>query len=225
MDPEDWYHQTLTSIPFLTSEQIDALATQMQTAADQHAEDVRQARDQLIRSHLPFVRSIALQYRHNGMLLLDDLIGWGNVGLVLAVDAYALEYNTTLRAIAEKYIRTQIRSAIRYEYHRRRTRAFSDVSAHEPHWPLGSPLEADRRSCSSSALAEDDDLIARACGLIRKLPPREAVVLRLHFGLDGHEPHTIKAIAELLGKKPQWISVLKMRALQRLKRMLSDEQD
>jgi RNA polymerase primary sigma factor len=49
------------------------------------------------------------------------------------------------------------------------------------------------------------------------LPAREAKVLRMRFGFDGETPHTLKAIADVLGVSRERVRQLEKRAIRRLR--------
>jgi len=49
------------------------------------------------------------------------------------------------------------------------------------------------------------------------LPDREARILRLYFGLDGEEPHTLEAIGQQFSVSRERIRQIKDRALVRLR--------
>ena len=52
---------------------------------------------------------------------------------------------------------------------------------------------------------------------LRTLPPRDAKVLRLYFGLDGGREHTLEEIGGLLGVTRERVRQLRDRALKRLR--------
>ncbi len=52
---------------------------------------------------------------------------------------------------------------------------------------------------------------------LRTLPPRDAKVLRLYFGLDGGREHTLEEIGSMLGVTRERVRQLRDRALKRLK--------
>lgn len=52
---------------------------------------------------------------------------------------------------------------------------------------------------------------------LRSLPPREAAVLRLNFGLDGEEEHTLEAIGSAFGITRERVRQIRERALKRLR--------
>lgn len=70
-----------------------------------------QARAKLIRSNLRFVISIAKQYKNRG-LLLEDLIGEGNLGLIIATDRFDPDKGYHFISYAVYWIRQSILRAI-----------------------------------------------------------------------------------------------------------------
>jgi RNA polymerase primary sigma factor len=52
---------------------------------------------------------------------------------------------------------------------------------------------------------------------LQSLPPRDAKVLRLYFGLDGGREHTLEEIGGLLGVTRERVRQLRDRALKRLR--------
>lgn len=72
----------------------------------------RAARDQLIEANLPLVVSIARRYEGHG-LPLDDLVGEGCVGLVMAAERYDPMMGTRFGTYATFWIKKEVRLAIR----------------------------------------------------------------------------------------------------------------
>jgi len=71
-----------------------------------------EAREQLIRSHLPWVIRMATRLTAKRPHELDDAIGWGNVGLIRAVDRFNPDRGTRLSTYASWWIRQAIWSAL-----------------------------------------------------------------------------------------------------------------
>lgn len=60
-------------------------------------------------------------------------------------------------------------------------------------------------------------LVDRLAALVETLPPREQLVIRRRFGLDGADPHTLEILSGQLGVSRERVRQLEMRALQRLR--------
>lgn len=71
----------------------------------------RRAGDELVRACLPFVVSIALQYRRWG-IPLEDIIQQGNLGLLRAAKKFDPERNVRLATYAAYWIRAEIREYV-----------------------------------------------------------------------------------------------------------------
>jgi RNA polymerase primary sigma factor len=93
---------------------------------------------------------------------------------------------------------------------------------------LDAPLDPDgERSLIDRFVADEQgDAEARAMDkflseeidrALRTLPPRDAKVLRLYFGLDGGREHTLEEIGGMLGVTRERVRQLRDRALKRLK--------
>lgn len=52
---------------------------------------------------------------------------------------------------------------------------------------------------------------------IGQLPEREQRVLKMRFGLDGHDPASLKQCGEVLGITVEGVRKIETRALERLK--------
>jgi RNA polymerase primary sigma factor len=69
----------------------------------------------------------------------------------------------------------------------------------------------------AEAQAMDKFLSEEIDRALRTLPPRDAKVLRLYFGLDGGREHTLEEIGGMLGVTRERVRQLRDRALKRLK--------
>ena len=97
----DAYIQAVGSIPVLSKEDEQSLATRFR-----ESEDLDAARD-LVMAHLRFVVHIAKGYTGYG-LPLNDLIQEGNVGLMKAVKRFDPSYDVRLVSFAVHWIRAEI---------------------------------------------------------------------------------------------------------------------
>ena len=98
------YLEEIRKLPLLTPEREKELAVQI-LAGDQSA------RDEMIRSNLRLVVSVARRFTHRG-LSLADLIAEGNVGLIRAVEMFKPKFQTRFSTYATWWIRQAIRKAI-----------------------------------------------------------------------------------------------------------------
>ncbi|NLV68392.1 MAG: RNA polymerase sigma factor RpoD/SigA [Spirochaetes bacterium] len=99
-----WYLDQINRIPLLTREQEDTLARATRDG------DSR-SKDQLIKSNLRFVVSIAKKYQTSGISLLD-LINEGNLGLIKAAEKFDPDRGYHFISYAVWWIRQSIMLAI-----------------------------------------------------------------------------------------------------------------
>ena len=97
----------------------------------------------------------------------------------------------------------------------------ADVRLDAPLDPEGERSLIDRFVADEQADAEgqamDKFLSEEIDRALRTLPPRDAKVLRLYFGLDGGREHTLEEIGGMLGVTRERVRQLRDRALKRLK--------
>jgi RNA polymerase primary sigma factor len=80
---------------------------------------------------------------------------------------------------------------------------------------LASTLEDEHTGRPEDPLVEDEEK-AKAVRLLDEIDPREAKVLRLHYGLDGRQPMTLKEIGKKLGLTRERIRQIRRDALLKL---------
>lgn len=82
----------------------------------------------------------------------------------------------------------------------------------------------DERTSSPELNASQQELQSRLTALLRNLSAREALVVRLRYGLDGAEAHTLEAIARKLGVTRERVRQLECRALDRMRTQAGAQQ-
>lgn len=80
---------------------------------------------------------------------------------------------------------------------------------------MGDMVMDERQKSPDEALV-DHDIMKHALHLLEKLDSREATVLRMRFGLDGHEPMTLKEIGTTLGLTRERVRQIESEALRSL---------
>lgn len=233
------------------------------------------AREQLVRSNLRLVVSIAKRYGGRGMSL-GDLIEEGNLGLIRAVDYFDPDRGTRFSTYAAWWIKQTIKRALleniqpvhvptymvtlinqwRHTMSELESRLGRAVGIEEMAEVMGLPLhkaviihrivevlssagDADGDETEEDQLLEatlvdrsmempEDSLTTqeeetKALGLLDKIEPREAKVLRLHYGLGGRRPMTLKEIAKEFGLTRERIRQLRRDALTKLYEFMNEE--
>jgi len=91
-------------------------------------------------------------------------------------------------------------------------------------WSLGEMVTDDRQLSPDDALIENDSL-RHVMELLGTMGEREATVLRMRFGLENHEPKTLKEIGEQLGLTRERVRQIETEALNRMAESMEDPRD
>jgi RNA polymerase primary sigma factor len=93
----------------------------------------------------------------------------------------------------------------------------------EAGWSLGEMvMDENMRSPEDELLTHDS--LTKVMGMIETMDTREATVLRMRFGLDDHEPKTLKEIGESLGLTRERVRQIETEALGKLAAGLDSKQ-
>ena len=182
------------------------------------------ALQELVKRNLRFVISVAKKYQNRGLPLID-LIGEGNVGLLTAARKFDPDQGVKFISYAVWWIRQAILSALTglstEVVQSLAALNTSDVRLDAPMDPDGDRSLIERFVADEMPDTEEEamnrfltDEIEQALGT---LPPRDAKVLRLYFGLEGGREHTLEEIGSMLGVTRERVRQLRDRALKRLR--------
>jgi len=221
------YLRAIATLPRLTSEEERALGARVQQDRDEAA------LTRLVESNLRFVVSYAKRYRGLGVSFLD-LIHEGNLGLIEAARRFDPTRNVKLISYAVWWIREAMMHVLAEQ-----TRAFSfppklfsaiiaggeDVSLSEPvsnQRDEGSTRELGDLLAQDHA-AVDDEMIHQAdldelAGALQDLDGKEREVVRLRYGLEDDEEHTLQEIGDRLHLSRERVRQIESRAKDKLRR-------
>lgn len=166
------------------------------------------ARNRLIEGNLRFVIQVARSYQGMG-LELEDLIGFGNIGLFEAAYRFDASKNVKFITFAVWYIRAEIQKAlndmsrvVRIPSHKTQTEAQSIKSIHTP---VGDDENketyADRYLAADAVKSARDrsDMhfdLNRALG---QLKPKQEEAIRRNYGFGFEYEQSMEQIAEEMG--------------------------
>jgi RNA polymerase primary sigma factor len=90
----------------------------------------------------------------------------------------------------------------------------------EAGWSLGEMVMDENARTPEDELVENDNLV-HVLQQLETMDPREATVLKMRFGLDAHEPCTLKEIGESLGLTRERVRQIETEALGKLAESLN----
>ncbi|MEI8375654.1 MAG: RNA polymerase sigma factor RpoD/SigA [Planctomycetota bacterium] len=82
-------------------------------------------------------------------------------------------------------------------------------------WSLGEMVPDERIRTPEAEMVESDNLV-QVMQQLETMDTREATILRMRFGIDGHEPKTLKEIGESLGLTRERVRQIETEALGKL---------
>lgn len=82
-------------------------------------------------------------------------------------------------------------------------------------WSLGEMVPDERIRTPEAEMVESDNLV-QVMQQLETMDTREAAILRMRFGIDGHEPKTLKEIGESLGLTRERVRQIETEALGKL---------
>lgn len=178
----------------------------------------KEARSKLVEHNLRLVAHIVKKYYGTGADP-DDLVSIGTIGLIKAVNTFNGEKNIRLSSYASRCIENEI-----LMYFRGTKKNALDISMNEE---IDSDADGNALTLMDIIAVDDtivDDLDQKI--KIDKLPqyihealtPRERLIIRLRYGLDGRKPLTQREVAGLLKISRSYVSRIEKKALTELRK-------
>lgn len=220
------YLREIAKLPRLSVDEERALGHRIRHDGDQYAVT------RLVESNLRFVVSYAKRYRGLGVSFLD-LIHEGNLGLMEAARRFDPSRNVKFITYAVWWVREAMMHVLADQ-----TRAFSfppklfsalhnaneDVSLSDPVTPgdgharqLADLLPQDGVPAVEDEMIHQADLDELAEAL-HDLDGRELEVVRLRFGLEDDEPHTLQEIGDRMHLTRERVRQIESRAKDKLRK-------
>ncbi len=176
------------------------------------------ARNRLVEHNLRLVAHIVKKYYNTGANP-DDLVSIGTIGLIKAVNTFNFSKNIRLSSYASRCIENEI-----LMYFRGTKKNSLDISMNEE---IDSDADGNALTLTDIMSVEDnivDELdlkmkIEKLAGFIKKcLSPREALIIRLRYGLDSRKPLTQREVSSMLKISRSYVSRIEKKALLKLRK-------
>lgn len=173
-------------------------------------------RDLLVVQFRPYVLKVARELAEavNRHVEIDDLIGWGHMGLVQAAERYDDRRGVRFRTFAHHRIKGAMLDGLRKE--------FSASSASVMHDEASSNSGSELRVVCADASYRQDDLVfmeevrAHLADALETLTPLERAIVHHHY-YNGQPVHLLASSTRL---SKSWLSRVHTRALSKIRARL-----
>ena len=182
------------------------------------------ARNTLIEHNLRLVAHVAKKYS-GSVIIADDLISIGTIGLIKAVNTYSSHKSAKLATYAARCIENEILMSLRSS---KRNRSEVSLSG-----PIGTDKDGNEINLSDILGTDPDevlDIISRKMQISKLmlaidcvLSDREKKVIINRYGLYGKPALPQREVAELLGISRSYVSRIEKKALAKLRIELQSE--
>ena len=196
----------------------------------------RRALDKMTRANLRFVVSVAKQYQNQG-LSLPDLINEGNLGLIKAAEKFDETRGFKFISYAVWWIRQSILQALAEQARIVRlplnqvgtlNKITDTLKVSGRHISVDAPfVEGEDNSLLDVLVNEDapnadrslmnESLSREIDHVLSKLSEREAEIVKLFFGIGGHQEMTLEEIGLKFNLTRERVRQIKEKAIRRLR--------
>ena len=182
-----------------------------------------EARNELIERNMRLVAHVAKKYQ-NPEDEMEDLISIGTIGLMKAVDSFRPEYGNKFATYAIRCVDNELLMHLRSKKKQRK-----EVSMFEP---IGTDKEGNQIQLVDVLEFHDKNVadevtkreqMKKICTFMNDvLSEREAFIIRRRYGIGGNQELTQREIARALGISRSYVSRIEKRALEKLKKVISE---
>ena len=155
---------------------------------------------------------------------VEDLISIGTIGLMKAVDSFRPEYGNKFATYAIRCVDNELLMHLRSKKKQRK-----EVSMFEP---IGTDKEGNQIQLVDVLEFHDKNVadevtkreqMKKICTFMNDvLSEREAFIIRRRYGIGGNQELTQREIARALGISRSYVSRIEKRALEKLKKVISE---
>ena len=177
-----------------------------------------EARNILVEHNLRLVAHIVKKYYGTGADQ-DDLVSIGTIGLIKAINTFKADKNIKLSSYASRCIENEI-----LMYFRGAKKNALDVSINEEidSDSDGNALTLMDIMAVDDSIVEDLDRKIKTENLPRyineSLTPREKLIIKLRYGLDGKDALAQREVAKMLKISRSYVSRIEKKALEKLRK-------
>lgn len=182
-----------------------------------------EAKKELILRNMRLVAHVAKKYQNSGEDM-EDLISIGTIGLIKAISTYKEHFGNRLATYAARCIDNEL-----LMHFRAKKKTSREVSLYEP---VGTDKEGNQINLLDIVESDEPDIVERIetdrrTALMLELVPkvleeREYYIIEKRYGLYGNKPMTQREIASALAISRSYVSRIEKRALEKLRKSLSE---
>lgn len=159
-------------------------------------ENTNSSRNKIVKSNLRFVTQVAIKYQGMG-IDLEDLIAFGRIGLIEALDKYDIERGTRFITYAVWHIRFEIQKALNELS--RTVRIPSNHKIKKGCISIDDEDEDKHHVEKEKSLLDKQDLKYELESMLGTLKPREREALTRFYGIGWEYAQFMEQIAEEMG--------------------------
>lgn len=182
----------------------------------------KKAKDILINHNLRLVSHIVKKYSGAGEA--DDLLSVGSIGLIKAVNSFQYGKGTQFSTYAARCIENEILMLLRVSKKHKNIGSLQETLGDENRENDVELLNMIPSLDEELYTILDNKILNEKINSIidKKLPEREAKIIKMRYGINGSVPLTQREVAEFLGISRSYISRLETKALATIKDLIGD---